>query len=162
MNYPNQFYPQPNNYMGYMQPQYQNLQAQQRQEQLNQVFANSYNYNFTRDRAEAENWPIAPGNNLVFRDQNGTHFYTKSLGYGPNEKPIFAVYKREDYVEPVQQNVESVEQNPLKEEFEKYQNSTKLEMDSLRSSIEELKELINQKPSFNNGNNKPYKKGGRD
>ena len=57
MTYPNQYYPQQNNYM---YPQY--VQAQQRQEQLNQVFANSYTYNFTRDRAEAENWPIAPGN----------------------------------------------------------------------------------------------------
>lgn len=155
MNYPNQFYPQNNNFM---YPQ------QYRQEQLNQVYANSYNSNciFVKDRNEAEMWQIAPGNKLIFEDQNGTYFYVKSLGFNPNDRPIFKVYKREDYVEPVQQNVESVEQNPLKEEFEKYQSSNRLEMDSLRSSIEELKELINQKPSFNNGNNKPYKKGGRD
>ena len=158
MTYPttNQFYPQQNNYM---YPQY--AQAQQRQEQLNQVFAN-YTYNFTRDRAEAENWPIAPGNTLVFKDQNNMYFYTKSLGYNPNEKPTFVIYKREDCVEPIQQNAETAEQNPLKDELEKYQSSTKLEIDNLRSSIEELKELINQKPSFNNGSNKPYKKGGRD
>lgn len=155
MNYPNQFYPQNNNFM---YPQ------QYRQEQLNQVYANSYNSNciFVKDRNEAEMWQIAPGNKLIFEDQNGINFYVKSLGFNPNDQPAFKVYKREDYVEPIQQNVESVEQNPLKEEFEKYQNSTKLEIDNLRSSIEELKELINQKPSFNNGNNKPYKKGGRD
>lgn len=147
MAYPNQYYQQPNNYM---LPQYQNFQAQQRQEQLNQVFANSYVYNFTRDKAEAENWPIAPGNTLVFKDQNGQYFYTKSLGYGPNEKPIFIIYKREDYVEPAQVT-EQVEQNPLKEEFDKYKSSTDLELSSLRNTIDELKELFKQnpKPQFN-------------
>ena len=154
MNYPNQFYPQSNNFM---YPQ------QYRQEQLNQVYANSYNSNciFVKDRNEAEMWQIAPGNKLIFEDQNGVYFYVKSLGFNPNDRPIFKVYKREDYVEPVQQNVESVEQNPLKEEFEKYQSSNRLEMDLLRSSIEELKELINQnsKPNFNKNYNK---KGGRE
>ena len=151
----NQYYPQQNNFM---YPQY-------RQEQLNQVYANSYNSNciFVKDRNEAEMWQIAPGNKLIFEDQNGINFYVKSLGFNPNDRPIFRVFKREDCVEPVQQqNAEPVEQNLLKDEFEKYQSSTKLEIDNLRTSIEELKELINQKPSFNNGNNKPYKKGGRD
>lgn len=157
MNYPNQFYPQVNNYA--MPQQYQNFQAQQRQEQLDQLYARPYNYSFVRDRSEAERWPTAPGNHLVFEDQNGLYFYVKSLGFNPNEKPVFAVYKREDCVESTSTEQTSVEQNPLKDEFEKYQSSTKLEMDSLRASIEELKELINQKPNFNNKN---YKKGGRD
>ena len=133
----NQYYPQNNNFM---YPQY-------RQEQLNQVYANSYNSNciFVKDRNEAEMWQVAPGNKLIFEDQNGINFYVKSLGFSPNDRPVFKVYKRE---------------NPLKDEFEKYQSSTKLEMDSLRSSIEELKELISQnsKPNFN----KNYKKGGRE
>lgn len=151
MTYPNQFYPQNNNFM---YPQY-------RQEQLNQVYANSYNSNciFVKDRNEAEMWQVAPGNKLIFEDQNGINFYVKSLGFSPNDRPVFKVYKREDYVEPVNENLQA-EQNPLKDEFEKYQSSTKLEMDSLRSSIEELKELISQnsKPNFN----KNYKKGGRE
>lgn len=158
MNYPNQFYPQNNNYM---MPQYQNFQQQPtRQDQLNQVFNNTYTYTFVQNRGEAERWPVAPGSLLVFADQNGMYYYTKSLGFAPNDKPVFSVFKREDCVEPVQQNVESVEQNPLKEELEKYQSSTKLEMDSLKSSILELKDLItqNSKPNFN----KNYKKGGRE
>ena len=157
MTYPNQFYPQNNLYQ---MPPYQNMQAQQRQEQLNQVYNNSYTYNFTRDRSEAERWPIAPGNHLVFEDQNGVYFYTKTLGFAPNDKPVFTVYKREDYVEPVNENSQA-EQNPLKEEFEKYKSSNDLELSSLRTSIEELKELINQnsKPNFNKNYNK---KGGRE
>lgn len=154
----NQYYPQmPNN--NYMMPQYQNYQIQQptRQDQLNQVFNNTYTYTFVQNRSEAERWPVAPGSLLVFADQNGMYYYTKSLSFTPNDKPVFSVFKREDCVESVQQNAEQIEQNPLKEEFEKYQNSTKLEMDNLRSSLNEIKDLItqNSKPNFNQ-----QKKGG--
>jgi len=148
----NPYYNQPNYYM----PQYQNLQAQQRQEQFDQIYSRPYSYNFVRDINEAKNWPTAPGNHLVFEDQNGMYFYTKSLGFGPNEKPIFVTYKREDFVEQSESNSQTVEQNPLKDQLEKYQSSTKLELDSLKSGIEELKELINQKPHFSNN-----RKGGK-
>lgn len=147
----NQYYPQiPNN--NYMMPQYQNFQQQPtRQDQLNQVFNNTYTYTFVQNRGEAERWPVAPGSLLVFADQNGMFYYTKSLSFNPNDKPVFSVFKREDCVESTSINQTSIEQNPLKEELEKYQNSTKLEMDSLKSSLAELKDLItqNSKPNFN-------------
>lgn len=154
----NQYYPQiPNN--NYVMPQYQNYQMQQptRQDQLNQVFNNTYTYTFVQNRGEAERWPVAPGSLLVFADQNGMYYYTKSLSFTPNDKPVFSVFKREDCVESVNNNPNSqIDQNPLKEELDKYQNSTKLEMDNLRSSLNELKDLItqNSKPNFNS------KKGG--
>lgn len=145
----------PNNNYGFNQ--YQNFQQPTRQDQLNQVFNNTYNYTFVHNRSEAEQWPVAPGSLLVFADQNGMYYYTKTLGFAPNDKPVFSVFKREDCVEQTSQNQIPVEQNPLRDELEKYQNSTKLEMDNLKSSIEELKDLItqNSKPSFNQ-----QKKGG--
>ena len=154
----NQFYPQPvNQYY----PQYQNFQAQQRQEQLNQVFANSYNYIFARDRAEAEGWPIAPGNTLIFRDQNGNYFYSKSLGFGPNEKPVFISYRREDFVEQSQESG-TIEQNPLTEQLEKYKSSTDLEIANLRSTIEELKEMFKQDSKPNRFDKNFKKRGGNE
>ena len=111
---------------------YQNYQAQQRQEQLDQVFTRSYNYNFVKDITEAQNWPIAPGNHLVFEDANGTYFYTKSLGFAPNDRPVFSVFKKEQ----VQQQI--VEE-------------PKSEVESLKSDIAELKILFEQftnKPKF--------------
>jgi len=152
MNYPNQFYQQPN----YM-PQYQNFQAQQRQEQLDQLYARPYSYNYVRDENEARNWPTAPGNHLVFENQNGQYFYTKSLGFSPNEKPVFAIYKREDYVESAQ-TTEQIEQNPLQTEFDNFKNSNQLELEALRKDISDLKEMFkNSKPYFNN-----HKKGGKE
>ena len=122
---------------------YQNYQAQQRQEQLNQVFASTYNYNYVKDRREAEGWPIAPGNHLVFEDQNGLYFYTKSLGFAPNENYVFTVFKKEEQVQP--QRVEE----PTRLETE---------VDSLKGDIAELKKLFEQFTA----NNKPRfdKKGG--
>lgn len=152
----NQYYPQmPNN--NYLMPQYQ-VQQPTRQDQLNQVFNNTYTYTFVQNRSEAERWPVAPGSLLVFADQNGQYYYTKSLSFNPNDKPIFSAFKREDCVEQSQsKTTETIEQNPLKEELEKFQSSTKLEMDNIRSSIAELKDLItqNSKPNFNQ-----QKKGG--
>lgn len=134
----NQFYPQVANPY-YPQP-YQNFQPQQRQEQMDQLYTRPYNYNFVRDINEAKNWPTAPGNHLVFEDQNGQYFYTKSLGFGPNEKPTFAIFRRDDSVEQPLEDKTSIEQNPLKEEI-----------NTLKSDINELKELFKQsqqKPHF--------------
>ena len=134
---PNQpYYAPPGNYM----PQYQNYQAQQRQEQLDQLYSRPYNYNFVRDVNEARNWPTAPGNHLVFEDQNGLYFYTKSLGFAPNERPVFVVYKREDYVEPAS-NQEQVEQN-----------SFQTEIDNLKKDITEIRELLKQNVRPSNQN----------
>lgn len=153
---PNQYYPNiPNN--NYMMPQYQAFQQPTRQDQLNQAFNNTYTYTFVHNRSEAEQWPVAPGSLLVFADQNGAYYYTKSLGFSPNDKPIFNAFKKEDYVEPVSTNQTIVEQNPLKEEFEKYKSSTEFELTNIKASLDELKDLISQnpKPNFNQ-----QKKGG--
>lgn len=131
----NQYYQQPmNNYM--MPQQYQNFQPQQRQDLTN--------FNYVRDRAEAENWPIAPGNRLIFEDQSGSYFYIKSLGFGPNDRPMFSSYKLEQPVkeEPKQEN-----------KYEQDLNATKLEVNSLKDSLNELKELVT-KLSYNKFDNK--------
>jgi hypothetical protein len=121
----------------YQQMPYQNYQAQQRQEQIQQAFANSYNYNYVRERSEAENWPIAPGNHLVFEDVNGQCFYTKSLGFAPNDRPVFTVFERKAEVVP-----------QIKEEPSRLET----EVDCLKSDIAELKKLVEQfttnKPKF--------------
>lgn len=136
---PNQYYPQiPNN--NYLMPQYQNYQVQQPRQ-------DNANFNYVRDRAEAEQWAIAPGSKLFFEDQNGNWLYIKSLGYGPNDRPIFVAYKRE---EPIQQE-------PKQDTFDftKYDN----EMNCVKNDISELKEMLKEltnKPTYN----KFDKKGG--
>ena len=137
---PNQYYPtMPNN--NYMMPQYQNYQMQQPRQ-------DNVNFNYVRDRSEAEQWAIAPGSKLFFEDQNGSYLYIKSLTYGPNDRPVFTAYKKED--PPIQQNDQ---QNNF--DFTKYDN----EMACVKNDISELKEMLKEltaKPNFN----KFEKKGG--
>jgi len=87
-----------------------------------------YAYFFVKDIGEALNWYIAPGSFLVFRDQDGIHFYTKSLGYSPYDKPVFEVYTKE-----VQQ-----EQNP-DPGFEDKLQELREGMSALQRQISELK-----------------------
>ena len=67
-----------------------------------------YAYYFVKDKGEALNWFIAPGSLLVFKDQDNVHFYTKSLGYSPYDKPIFEVYTREVQM-PEQSNTNDIQ-----------------------------------------------------
>ena len=139
----NQYYPQiPNN--NYMMPQYQNYQNVPRQD--------STNFSYVRDRAEAEQWPIATGSKLLFEDQGGSYFYIKTLGFGPNDRPLFIAYKKEEY--PVQQ--ETKQDSTLEQEI----NSTKLEMNCVKNDISELKEMLKELTSRPNYN-KYDKKGGK-
>lgn len=62
---------------------------------MNNFYQNQNAYFFVKEQSEAVNWPIAPGNFLVFKDQDNIHFYTKSLGYSPYDRPMFEVYTRE-------------------------------------------------------------------
>ena len=90
-----------------------------------------YSYYFVKDTGEAYNWPIAPGNLLVFKDQDGMHFYTKSLGYSPYDKPIFEVYTKE---------VQAQEQKP-DSDFE-----------LLKKEIAEIKSKLSEINNRNNNN----------
>lgn len=74
---------------------------------------------------EAYNWAVAPGSYMVFRDQDGIHFYTKSLA-SPYDKPMFEVYTKEPSVQ--QQTMEQTENDDneidlLKEDISKIKDA---------------------------------------
>ena len=86
-----------------------------------------FSYFFVQNINEAYNWAIAPGNFLVFKDQDGIHFYTKSLGLSPYDKVQFEVYTKEqpqaEMQAPVQQT--NTEYDSLKEEISKLKEAMK-------------------------------------
>ena len=96
-----------------------------------------YSYFFFFYIGEAYNWLIAPGSLLVFKDQDNIHFYTKSLGYSPYDKPIFEVFTRE---------AQAQEQKP-DSDFE----LLKKKVAELESKLSEIKVVDNNR---NNNNNK--------
>ena len=89
---------------------------------------------FVQNINEAYNWPIAPGNFLVFKDQDNTHLYTKSLG-SPYDKFVFEVYTKDG----TNQSYESTEKSS--DDIE----SLKDEMSKIKNALRKLNDKISGK-----------------
>ena len=75
----------PNYYMPtWNNPQMIPQQASQQQNGVTQV----------RAKEEAQYYPVAPGNSMVFRKEDGSSMYIKTMGYSTVEPPIFEEYAR--------------------------------------------------------------------
>ena len=46
-----------------------------------------------RNEMEARNYPVAPGNSVMFRDETGPYIYSKSMGYSQLDTPRFDKYR---------------------------------------------------------------------
>ena len=49
-----------------------------------------------RGKEIAINYPIAPNNTIIFRDELEPYIYVKSMGYSPLDKPVIDIYRREE------------------------------------------------------------------
>ncbi len=49
-----------------------------------------------RGKDIAVNYPIAPNNTIIFRDELEPYIYVKSMGYSPLDKPVMDIYRREE------------------------------------------------------------------
>lgn len=84
-----------------------------------------------RSMQEAQNYPVAPGNSVMFRDENAPFIYTKTMGYSQLDRPTFEKYRlvKEEITETVSQvpAVERSEIDQLKEEIEKIKKELGIE-----------------------------------
>ena len=46
-----------------------------------------------RSMEEAQNYPVAPGNSVTFRDETLPYIYTKTMGYSQLDRPTFEKYR---------------------------------------------------------------------
>lgn len=46
-----------------------------------------------RSEAEARNYPVAPGNSIVFKDENAPYIYVKTMGFSQFDSPAFDKYR---------------------------------------------------------------------
>lgn len=81
------------NYNPYQQyyPQYQQPQQPQQTQQIQNSGCVS-----VWAEEEARIYPIARGTSVTFRDETAPYIYTKSMGFSPQDHPIFEKYKRVD------------------------------------------------------------------
>lgn len=83
-----------------------------------------------RSITEAQNYPVAPGNSVTFKDENAPYVYTKTMGFSQLDRPIFEVFRL--VKEEVAQQTES---NQLPD--------VRQEINDLKAEIERIKKIIN-------------------
>jgi hypothetical protein len=82
---PYQYYPQQ-----YQQNNQQMVGAQMSLPQQQPQFGGFVS---VRNEMEARNYPVAPGNSVMFRDETGPYIYSKSMGYSQLDTPRFDKYR---------------------------------------------------------------------
>ena len=81
-----------------------------------------------RSMQEAQNYPVAPGNSVMFRDENAPYVYTKTMGYSQLDRPTFERYRlvKEEITEPAQVPV----------------TADRTEIEQIRAEIERIKQEL--------------------
>jgi len=104
-------------------------------------------YWYFATKEDAMNWPIAPGNMLVFMDPDGTKFYTKTLGWAPYEKIVFKEFGETNPIP---------EQKPaaVPEASSNLTGGLEEEIKGMKSQISELFDLIKRENIRWQNNNK--------
>lgn len=85
----------------------------------------------------ARNYPVAPGNNIIFKNDNAPYIYTKTMGYSQYDKPCFERYKREDEERP---EIEPIKDEPISLPLD----DLKAEISEIRALYEDLKDKIDK------------------
>lgn len=89
-----------------------------------------------RNEMEARNYPVAPGNSVMFRDETAPYIYSKSMGYSQLDTPRFDKYrlvKEEDVsVSASEPHADSLNDN-----------TNNLPTYALKSEFDALNELVN-------------------
>lgn len=135
----NNYFP---NYQGYY-PQYPNTfqQPLQQIQQPQQPQIQNGGLVSVRNIQEALNYPIAPGNSVMFKDESSPFIYVKTKGFSQLEEPIFEKYRLVKEEQPqVTNNTENAPNvdYALKSDLQAIQNAFLQEINNLQARIDNL------------------------
>ena len=84
----------------------------------------------------ARNYPVAPGNTIIFKHDNAPYIYTKTIGYSQFDTPVFERYVL-DVGTP---KIEPVKDEPIPLPLD----DLKAEISEIRALYEDLKDKIDK------------------
>ena len=123
----NPYYQQPYYAPNQMQNPVQNIvQGATQQNQASGMIMNIPNED------NARSYPVAPGNSVIFKDENAPYIYTKTMGFSQFDKPVFEKYR---LVKEEDEMTQEHEDTSIVDEL-------KNEIASLKSEIESIKKKI--------------------
>lgn len=125
------YYPQFQN--GFTQPIQQIQQPQQPQIQNGGLVS-------VRNIQEALNYPIAPGNSVMFKDENSPFIYVKTRGFSQLDEPIFEKYRlvKEEQPQAVNNNESVVNDYALKSDLQATQDALIKQINDLQARLDSL------------------------
>lgn len=99
-----------------------------------------------RNRAEAESYPVAPGNSVTFKDETAPFIYVKSMGFSQLDRPTFDIFRL------VKEDVRyTANSGDLSAETEKKEDlsgfAKKAEIDALSARIDALEASLKEEPA---------------
>lgn len=149
-------YPNP---FGYLPPNYQANIPQNipQQYQSNNQIQNQSTQNIgnplqiscvvVQSEQEARSYPVAPGNNVIFKNETSPFMYSKTMGSSPLDPPVFEKYRlvKEDENETAEKETKVKEEIDLsvyvlKSDLDAYVKRS--EVSSLTEQIEKLKREV--------------------
>ena len=89
-----------------------------------------------RGRDIAVNYPIAPNNTIIFKDEMAPYIYVKSMGFSPLEKPMMEIYKKEEPIQAQEGTPDTKEDNST---IQKLQT----DIEGILDDIEGIKQKLN-------------------
>lgn len=114
-------------------PYYQNYQMMQQSQNVQPMVNTPQIQNgglvSVRNITEAQNYPVAPGNSVTFKDENAPYVYTKTMGFSQLDRPIFEVFRL--VKEEVAQQMQSKQLPDFRQEI-----------DDLKAEIERIKKIV--------------------
>lgn len=130
-------YPYFQSYPNYNQLYYPQIQQSNQNVQSSQI--QNGGFVVVKDITEAQNYPVAPGNSVTFKNENQPYIYTKTLGFSQLDQPIFETFRlvKEEQnfnADKKEHELEVVEYLSISQGDE-----IKMEMTKLKSELIELK-----------------------
>ena len=84
----------------------------------------------------ARNYPVAPGNTIIFKHDNAPYIYTKTIGYSQFDKPVFEKY----VLDTETPKIEPTNNEPISLPLD----DIKAEISEIRALYEELKDKLDK------------------
>lgn len=93
-----------------------------------------------RNIQEALNYPIAPGNSVMFKDESSPFIYVKTKGFSQLEEPIFEKYRlvKEEQPQAVNNTESVVNDYALKSDLQATQDALIKQINDLNARLDSL------------------------
>lgn len=119
---------------------YPNYLPQNYYQQQNQQIQNG-GLVIVRSKAEAQNYPVAPGNSVTFKDESAPFVYTKTMGFSQLDRPVFETFRLIKEETPVEQ----ARTDDTKSNIDLSPYALKSDFEALTAKLEALEAEINKK-----------------